>query len=47
MDILEALESGMTGSGGGGDSMKDSFSSWFSVDVVSLSIISQLSLSQS
>jgi hypothetical protein len=45
MDVLEALESGMTGSEG--DSAKDSFSSRSSVDAVNLLAISQLSLSQS
>jgi hypothetical protein len=45
MDILEVLELGMTESGGEGeeDSTKDSFTT----DVVDLSAISQLSLSQS
>jgi hypothetical protein len=45
MEILEVLTSGMTGSGG--DSAKAYFKSWSSTDAVSLSVVSQLSLSQS
>jgi hypothetical protein len=42
---LGVLASGMTGSNG--DSAKACFSSWSSTDAISLSAISQLSLSQS
>jgi hypothetical protein len=45
MDILEVLASGMTESRG--DSAKACFNSWSSTDAISLSAISQLSLSQS
>jgi hypothetical protein len=45
MDVLEVLASSMTGFGG--DSVKACFNSWSSVDAVSLSAVSQLSLSQS
>jgi hypothetical protein len=45
MNVLEVLASGMTGSGG--DSAMSSFKSWSSTDAVTLSIVSQLSLSQS
>jgi hypothetical protein len=45
MDILEVLASGMTGSEG--DSAKACFNSWSFVNAMSLSAVSQLSLSQS
>jgi hypothetical protein len=45
MDILEVFASGMTGSEA--ESVKSYFKSWSSADVVSLSIVSRLSLSQS
>jgi hypothetical protein len=49
MDILEVLALGMTGSGGlgeRGNSTKAYFNSWSSWDSMSLSAVSQLSLSQ-
>jgi hypothetical protein len=42
MDVLEVLALGMTRSGG--DSAKPCFNYWSSMDVVSLSVVSQLSL---
>jgi hypothetical protein len=40
MDILEFLASGMTGSGGAGDSAKACFSSLNFVDAISLLVVS-------
>jgi hypothetical protein len=45
MDVMEVLASGMTGSRE--DSTKACFNSWSSTDAVSLSTVSQLSLTQS
>jgi hypothetical protein len=47
MGILGVLSLGMIGSKGGGDSAKANFKSWSSTDVVSLSTVSQLTLSLS